>query len=133
MSQVVPIKGEVNFTIILDPSVWIFDKRKIDLEQYLLNGEIKTVDEREVSGTYGIPFFPFIMNAEPTKNARQVICHQPNGALTKIPLDVAQKAIICFAKDGRPLREEGPIHLYFSGEQRTEPPIQQIISFEVTE
>ena len=29
---IIPIKGAVKFTITLDPTVWIFDDRKIDLD-----------------------------------------------------------------------------------------------------
>lgn len=35
METILPIKGKVNYAITLDASVWIFDDRKIDLEEFL--------------------------------------------------------------------------------------------------
>lgn len=34
MENIIPIKGAVNFTITLDPTVWIFDDRRLDLNTY---------------------------------------------------------------------------------------------------
>ena len=34
MEKIVHIKGKVKFPITLDPSVWIFDDRKFDLDTY---------------------------------------------------------------------------------------------------
>ncbi|MET1013435.1 MAG: peptidyl-prolyl cis-trans isomerase [Paenisporosarcina sp.] len=34
MERIIPIKGEVNFNITLDPGVWIFDDRRIDLTTF---------------------------------------------------------------------------------------------------
>lgn len=36
MEQIIPIKGKVGFTVTLDPGVWIFDDRRIDLDEYFL-------------------------------------------------------------------------------------------------
>ncbi|MGB8002415.1 MAG: peptidyl-prolyl cis-trans isomerase [Anaerobacillus sp.] len=35
METIIPIKGKVNYAITLDASVWIFDDRKIELEEFL--------------------------------------------------------------------------------------------------
>jgi hypothetical protein len=34
MEQIIPFKGKVTFPITLDPGVWIFDDRRIDLDSY---------------------------------------------------------------------------------------------------
>lgn len=46
MEFIIPIKGKVKFKLTLDPTVWIFDDRKIDLETYFLEGAVKR-DELE--------------------------------------------------------------------------------------
>ena len=46
MSDVFLISGEVDFPLTIDPSVWIFDERKIELES-LLKGELKQIDALE--------------------------------------------------------------------------------------
>ncbi|OMP68488.1 hypothetical protein [Domibacillus epiphyticus] len=34
MEQIIPFKGKVSFPVTLDPGVWIFDDRRIDLDSY---------------------------------------------------------------------------------------------------
>lgn len=34
METIIPIKGKVKYKITLDPGVWIFDDRKVDLNTY---------------------------------------------------------------------------------------------------
>lgn len=46
MELIVPIKGNVKFTITLDPTVWIFDDRRIDLEVFFSDDYVET-DEME--------------------------------------------------------------------------------------
>lgn len=38
MSDIIQIKGNVKFPITLDPGVWIFDDRRIDLNTYFDQG-----------------------------------------------------------------------------------------------
>lgn len=46
MERIIPIKGEVAFNITLDPSVWIFDDRRIDLNTFFTAKHIEK-DELE--------------------------------------------------------------------------------------
>lgn len=48
MSDIIHIKGNVKFTITLDPSVWIFDDRKEDLTTYFQN----TKEEKDTLEEY---------------------------------------------------------------------------------
>ena len=41
MEFIVPFKGEVKFKLILDPTVWIFDDRKLNLETYFQEERIE--------------------------------------------------------------------------------------------
>ncbi|MFC6038199.1 peptidyl-prolyl cis-trans isomerase [Paenisporosarcina macmurdoensis] len=41
MEIIIPIKGEVNFKITLDPAVWIFDDRRIDLNTFFTEQQIE--------------------------------------------------------------------------------------------
>jgi hypothetical protein len=129
--QVIPIKGATKFTINLDPTVWIFDKRKIDLDLFIETGEIKQVPEREVSGSYAIPFEPFLNHAEPFPEAKWVICHLKNNGKVQLSLDEARSSYLAFAHQGKRIRDEGPIHLYFDPGRHNEPPVKNIAYFEV--
>jgi hypothetical protein len=133
MSSVIQIKGLTKFTINMDPSVWIFDQRKIDLHIFLQSGEHEAVDERETSGSYGIPLQPFLTNSEPLPEAERLICHLSSGQTTFISKEEARNSILAFAKKGKPLSiEEGPLQLYF-GDNPSREPISQIIGFELSE
>ncbi|MEH7613965.1 peptidyl-prolyl cis-trans isomerase [Gottfriedia acidiceleris] len=46
MSDVFQLTGNVEFPLTIDPSVWIFDERKVKLDS-LLAGDFKKVDELE--------------------------------------------------------------------------------------
>lgn len=46
MESIIQIKGEVNFQITLDSTIWIFDDRKLDLEKYFIE-KPKEIDPDE--------------------------------------------------------------------------------------
>ncbi|WP_019416081.1 hypothetical protein [Paenisporosarcina sp. TG20] len=41
MEIIIPIKGQVKFNITLDPAVWIFDDRRIDLKTFFTEQQIE--------------------------------------------------------------------------------------------
>ena len=43
MEFIIPIKGAVKFNLTLDPTVWIFDDRRIDLKTFFNSTKI-TID-----------------------------------------------------------------------------------------
>ncbi|MDQ0340328.1 hypothetical protein J2S00_003137 [Caldalkalibacillus uzonensis] len=133
MSAVIPIKGATQFTINLDPSVWIFDERKIDLNTYIQTGEAKQVPERETHGSYAVPFEPFLNHAEPLPGAKEVVCHLQDNRTVNLPLAEAKQCYLAFALGGKPLTEDGPLHLYFGPGRHQEPPLKNIVCFEVKE
>lgn len=47
MESIVPIHGKVKYKITLDPGVWIFDDRKIDLDTYFTQETTKEDDLEE--------------------------------------------------------------------------------------
>jgi hypothetical protein len=46
MGKIIELKGKVKFNITIDPSVWIFDDRKIDLDTYF-DTKMNTIDLTE--------------------------------------------------------------------------------------
>ena len=169
MSDIILITGNVKFTITLDPGVWIFDDRKIDLNTYFLNPsheqlqneqqeeeeEIKKLSafwdreiqegavfpptlktekrflkEKIITGTFAMPLAPFLRNAEPLPDAKELTIVTEHDELT-IPLEQDYKAILGFSKDGKPLREDGPVHFYFGDGSNREAPITHVRRFVV--
>ncbi|RNB58465.1 hypothetical protein EDM57_06995 [Brevibacillus gelatini] len=144
MSDVIVFKGAVTYPITLDPTVWVFDERKFDLNtytgeedpssskqmQYLqgtgmqwdkelkegaqLPSERKSLaEERQVlDGDYGMRLDPFITNAAPLPEATHVRLHRENADPIVLPISEARRAILQFAKAGKPIKEDGPVYFY---------------------
>ena len=43
---IIPIKGAVKFELTLDPTVWIFDDRKLDLNTYFVSEKVEENNEK---------------------------------------------------------------------------------------
>lgn len=51
MESIIQIKGKVGYSITLDPSVWIFDDRKVDLDTYFTAEHVEVnADDTYVEG-----------------------------------------------------------------------------------
>ncbi|QWG74694.1 peptidyl-prolyl cis-trans isomerase [Bacillus mycoides] len=164
MSEILFINGKVRFPITIDPTVWIFDDRKIDLTTYFdetreASSELETYlkhtsehwdreirdgatfppiqqsvkkykKEQLINGTFGIPLHPFLKNAEILEDATHVEIATTDNTIT-LPLETAHKAILGFSKEGKPLREDGPVHLYFHDGSNRQNPIRNIRKFTI--
>ncbi|RFU63524.1 peptidyl-prolyl cis-trans isomerase [Peribacillus glennii] len=164
MESILFIKGDVKYNITLDPGVWIFDDRKVDLDTYFheepqqineleeytistskhwereiregaifpptLKTEKKFEKEKVLSGTFGIPFKHFLQNAEPHEGASSVIIETETGESVH-SLEAAKAFILGFSIKGQPLREDGPVYVYFGDGANFATPIKQVRSFRV--
>ncbi|AUS09648.1 hypothetical protein C1X05_12990 [Laceyella sacchari] len=120
MSPIILITGNVAFRINLDPSIWILDDRRFPLED-------------RIAGTEGLAMElgPYLDKAEPDASVTKVICHREQKEAVTLTLDQARTAILCFAKDGRPIREGGPALLYLADGSNKEQPIDYIRELEL--
>ncbi|MBM7586686.1 hypothetical protein JOC86_003238 [Bacillus pakistanensis] len=159
METIIPIKGKVKFPITLDPGVWIFDDRKVDLTTYFSSNEEKVDEleeytksvsrhwsreiqegatypptlktekkfekERILTGTFGISLQPFIKNAEPLSDAKSLIIETEDNEYSFI-LAGHDRLILGFSKEGKPLKENGPVHVYFEDGSNKENPITNV-------
>lgn len=156
--MIIQLKGKVTFPITLDASVWIFDDRKVILEEAfthkkveedddslkkaaeMFNQEIysqtkikppvnKTINkfEREkiLKHSFVMPLEDFINNSEVKEEATRAIL-KTNGDDVIITVEQLTKSYLLFAKDGKPLKEDGPVHLYFQDGSNKENPIKNI-------
>ncbi|HAQ07464.1 MAG TPA: hypothetical protein DCR24_08095 [Bacillus bacterium] len=164
MESIIPIRGRVKYKITLDPGVWIFDDRKVDLNTYFqqeqtvdssledytksisrhwdreimegavypptLKTEGKFQKEKVLNGTFGIPFKPFLSNAEPKENAESVVIECGKDEL-RISLEDAYGLILGFSKNGKPLSEDGPLHAYYKDGSNYASPIKNISGFSI--
>ncbi|QHJ70847.1 peptidyl-prolyl cis-trans isomerase [Planococcus halotolerans] len=167
MEFIIQFKGEVKFKLTLDPTVWIFDDRKLDLEKYFteerierdeleeykrgmgehwsreimegatvpptLNSEKKYKKQEKkdmLTGTFGILFRPFIENAEPYETAKTVVFETANGDFS-FPLEDSKKLVLKFSQEGKPLREDGPVHVLLPDGSNLDNPITNITAIRV--
>lgn len=165
MSDVIVFSGDIQYKITLDPSVWIFDDRKIEFDKAFdnaiehpqeddennyakkmseqwekdrtygvnyppVNESVKRLEKEKIlTGTYVMPFSPFIEHAEPAEHVKDVEIVLRNGTSLTYPLTVVKESLLLFAKDGKPLKEDGPVHLYFRDGSNLNDPIKNIEKF----
>jgi hypothetical protein len=162
MENIIIISGKVKYKITLDPGVWIFDDRRVDLttifstklenpnslEEYTkavskhwdreiiegaiypptLKSEKKFEKEKVLTGTFGIPLRPFLINAEPVADANLLVI-QSKGGDHEYPLETAFDFILGFSDKGKPLTLDGPVHLYLGDGSNQENPIKNVKGF----
>ncbi|CEI84427.1 hypothetical protein J18TS1_13490 [Oceanobacillus oncorhynchi subsp. incaldanensis] len=142
--MIVMIKGNVGYPITLDPTVWIFDDRKVELEKAFTEPEeqetftsnfqkppvnrsiSKMEGEAYLKNSYVIPLHDFLNNAEPKADAAEVEFIKSNGENEKIALEDAKNGYLLFSLEGKPLREDGPVHFYYKDGSNQDNPIKYI-------
>ncbi|MDR6124326.1 hypothetical protein QFZ87_003923 [Bacillus sp. SLBN-46] len=164
MENIIMITGKVKYTITLDPGVWIFDDRRIDLTTYFLTNtknsdsleeytkavskhwdreimegaiypptlksEKKFEKEKVLTGTFGIPLKPFLLNAEPNSDAKTLVIHSKDEKY-EFSLEDAYDLIVGFSYEGKPLSSDGPIHIYLNDGSNQDNPIKHVTGFTI--
>ncbi|WP_338469950.1 peptidyl-prolyl cis-trans isomerase [Niallia sp. XMNu-256] len=90
----------------------------------------KGVKESLLTGTFGIPFLPFLQNSEPYDDAKFIKVHSSDQDYL-IPIDKAKDLVFCFSTNGKPLKEDGPIYIYFKDGSNRNKPIKNVQSFDI--
>lgn len=164
MELIIPITGNVKHTITLDPTVWIFDDRRIDLDEFFSDDFVE-VDEMEeykermgkhwsreimegstqpptiqtqkryekdkmLSSSFGMIVKPFIHNAVPSADATTFTLITKDDNYT-YPLEEAENIIFKFSHKGKPLREDGPVHVLFKDGSNEDSPIRNVQAIQV--
>ncbi|WP_079529714.1 hypothetical protein [Halobacillus hunanensis] len=159
--MIVQISGQVKFPITLDPTVWIFDDRKLTYDEVFHNSqassrkeeaedELKrkslrfdremyqqkinppvnkslTRAEKELikTETFLMPIKPFIHTSEPDPKVTSAVL-VTDGGDHAIDADELGESLLLFSKAGKPLKEDGPVHLYFKDGSNKDAPITGI-------
>ena len=77
-----------------------------------------------------MPISEFIKNAEMHQDATKAILHT-NGDDVIITVEQLVDAYVLFAEDGKPVKEDGPVHLYFGDGKNKDNPIKGIHSITI--
>ncbi|WP_181348956.1 hypothetical protein [Thalassobacillus sp. CUG 92003] len=81
--------------------------------------------EKILKGTFLMPLSPFIQTSEPDRNAQTATLITENGEY-ELPADDLKQALLLFSEEGKPLKDKGPVHLYFEDGSNRESPIKGI-------
>lgn len=95
-----------------------------------LKTEKKYEKEKILNGSFAIPFKPFLTNAEPLENAASLVIETETDDY-RMDLAQADQILIGFSKDGKPLKENGPVHIYYKDGSNRETPITDVRAFRV--
>ncbi|HEX7066216.1 MAG TPA: peptidyl-prolyl cis-trans isomerase [Bacillales bacterium] len=133
LPDIILLTGNLDYTITLDPSAWLFDDRKFDLNQYFkephdLDNPPRKYKKRELlkeDYTFGVPLKPFLENASPKPEAEKLVIETKNGE-HEMSIKEAKNAVLGFSKNGKFLNEDGPAHLYYGNGSNQDNPITDI-------
>ncbi|WP_078381034.1 hypothetical protein [Sutcliffiella halmapala] len=160
METIIRIEGNVHYSITLDPGVWIFDDRRLDLDTYFTEEDRQEVNELEeytkkvskhwereiregaiqpptlkterkfekqklLTGTFGIKFAPFLKNAEPKSDATSVVFIAGEQEV-EMDIETASNVIFAYSNKGKPLKEDGPVHVYYGDGSNQNSPIKSV-------
>lgn len=162
MELIIPIKGAVTYQLTLDPTVWIFDDRKLDLKTHFLakkdeeDADTKYMREvgahwsREImegatfpptlkserkfdrkgmeTGTFGIELCHFLKNAELTSAATTIVLECKDSVEHAFTIAEANTLILQYSQDGKPLKEDGPVHVLFGDGANIDNPIKNVLA-----
>lgn len=121
MEMIIPVKGNVKFPITIDPTVWIFDDRKVDLDEFFseqyteVNEEVEYTDvtskqwSREI--TEGAIFPPTLKSEKKYER-------------TKLLTNSYAMAIQPFIQNAEP--EASATHLVVEGEKEVRYPLSEL-------
>ncbi len=147
INLIIQIKGNVKYPITLDPSVWIFDDRKILLEDAFKDKVIEK-NEEEFSGqdsnrvkpqvhnsikkynkdellhrSYVMPIYDFIGNAEINEETESVQL-ETSEEVIDITIDQLNSGLLLFSIEGKQIKENGPAYFLFGDGSNQEAPIK---------
>jgi hypothetical protein len=95
-----------------------------------LKTEKKYEKEKILNGSFAIPFAPFLTNAEPLENAASLVVETETDEY-RMDLAQADQLLIGFSKAGKPLKENGPVHIYYKDGSNRDTPITDVRAFRV--
>lgn len=154
--MIIPITGNVIYPITLDPTVWIFDDRKIIMEEAFndsaappetdnelekasqrwerainppVNKGISRVEGEEIlKHSYVMPIEDFIRNAEIKLDAinATLVIGENVQDNITISLKELENCYLQFAVNGKPLKDDGPVYFYFHDGSNKDNPIKNV-------
>ncbi|MFC4409346.1 hypothetical protein ACFOZY_02725 [Chungangia koreensis] len=96
-----------------------------------LKSEKKFEKTKMMTGTFGIHLKHFIKNSEPHPDASELVFESEAGDVFSIPFEEVDKIILKFSQEGKPLKEDGPIHVLLEDGSNYESPYKNISAIRI--
>lgn len=80
------------------------------------------------TGTFGIELSHFLKNAEVKPEATTIVIECKNGEEHAFTIEQAQTLIFKYSQDGKPLTEDGPVHVLFGDGSNVDSPIKNVLA-----
>lgn len=133
------LEGKTSFSENDESETEFIKKTSLQWDRAILQGanqptgikdEAGQKEDKELTGNYCMPLKPFLENAEPEEDAKQLVIETREGDVT-IPLETGKELILNFAQNGKMLKEDGPVHIYFPDGSNLSNPIKYVKAFRV--
>src|SRR5690625_5763031 len=72
-----------------------------------------------------MPIYDFVENAEVDSDVTEAILTTTNGPV-EVPIDKFKSSLLLFSENGKPVKEDGPVHLFFDDASNKDNPIKGI-------
>lgn len=159
--MVIQILGDIKFQITLDPSTWIFDDRKISLEDALaaeqdddgisfsdntewnreiiegsskpptLKSEKKYKNSQLLEETFIIKLDTFLEYTEPERGEDAMITYTHDEGTTILPYNERSRHYAQFSKDGKRMYDDNLIDLVILSNNNIETRLQHVTSISI--
>ncbi len=95
-----------------------------------LKSERRFEKEKVLTGSFGIVLEPFLKHAEVSEEASTFVIETTNDEVS-LPLEKSYELILAFSKDGKPLIDDGPVHVILPDGSNKDEPIKHVKAFRV--
>lgn len=159
--MVIQILGDIKFQITLDPSTWIFDDRKITLEDALeashddegisfsdntewnrqiiegsskpptLKSEKKYKNSQLLEETFIIKLDTFLEYTEPERGEDAMITYTHDEGTTILPYNERSRHYAQFSKDGKRMYDDNMIDLVIISDNNIETRLQHVTGISI--
>ncbi len=85
-----------------------------------------------LTGTFYMALAPFIKNAEPQEEAKTLLITTEEEEEYAIPLEEIGSIFLLFCIKGKPLTEDGPVHIFDQTKGPEQTPIKNVRAFKIT-
>ncbi len=159
--MIIQIQGDIKFQITLDPSTWIFDDRKITLDEALtapkeeeditfgdntewnrqiiegtskpptLKSEKKYKNQQLLEETFIINLKPFLEYTEPERGEEAMITYTHDEGTAILPFNEREKHYAQFSENGKRIYDDNMIDLVIIGENNLEMRLKHVTAISI--